>query len=279
MELDGQMGLFAPEPPLGRDAALTPADGVTLVRGDCFDLLPTIPDGSVDMILCDLPYGTTQNHWDVCLPLDRLWSEWRRVAKKNAAVVLFAAQPFTTTLISSNRDEFRYCWYWKKDYPVGGVYSHVQPMRCIEDICVFYRRMPTYQPQGLRALEKPVSAGKLLGPTYDRASRKSAKARYLTGYPTHLLCFGQDGRPGERDHPTQKPVALLRYLIKTYTKEGEVVLDSCMGSGSAGVAAVETGRQFIGMELDPKYFGAAQRRIAAAIAGEEQHGLGCKEGG
>lgn len=271
MELDGQVGLFAPETATNRGAStpLTPADGVTLMQGDCFDLLPTIPDGGVDMILCDLPYGTTSNHWDTCLPLDRLWHEWRRVAKKNAAVVLFAAQPFTTTLISSNRDEFRYCWYWEKNYPVGAVYSHVQPMRCIEDVCVFYRKAPAYQPQGLRALDRPVHDSKALGTTYRSSSSKGTKARYLTGYPTHLLRFDLDGQPRERDHPTQKPVALLRYLIKTYTKEGETVLDNCMGSGSTGVAAVETGRRFVGMELDAKYFGAAQRRIAAAIEGKE----------
>lgn len=188
-----------------------------LLNGDCLDIMQEIPGGSVDLILCDPPYGTTDCKWDNVLPLDKLWAEYKRVLKPNGAAVLFAAQPFTTQLISSNRKAFRYCWYWVKNQPTGFTYARYQPMRKVEDICVFYEKMPTYNPQGLLAVENP-------------------KIR-------------------------QKPVPLLEYLVKTYTNEGDTVLDSCMGSGSTGVACKRTGRRFIGIEQDPKYYEIARKRI------------------
>lgn len=220
-----------------------------------------IPNGSIDLILCDLPYGTTDCKWDTIIPFDALWEQYHRIAKTNAAVVLFSAQPFTTKLIHSNLKNFKYCWYWKKANVTGGIFCKYQPMRCIEDICVFYRKMPTYNPQGLKRLDapiihKPQKNGQVL------REKKNPSVQTHTGYPKHILEFsGVNVGSKERFHPTQKPVDLLEYLIKTYTNSGETVLDNCMGSGSTGVAAMNTGRKFIGIEQDEKYFEIAKQRI------------------
>lgn len=220
-----------------------------------------IPNGSIDLILCDLPYGTTDCKWDTIIPFDALWEQYNRIAKTNAAIVLFSAQPFTTKLIHSNLKNFKYCWYWKKANVTGGIFCKYQPMRCIEDICVFYRKMPTYNPQGLKRLDvpiihKPHKNGQVL------REKKNPSMQTHTGYPKHILEFsGVNVGSKERFHPTQKPVDLLEYLIKTYTNESQTVLDNCMGSGSTGVAAMNTGRKFIGIEMDEKYFEIAKRRI------------------
>lgn len=220
-----------------------------------------IPNGSIDLILCDLPYGTTDCKWDTIIPFDALWEQYNRIAKTNAAIVLFSAQPFTTKLIHSNLKNFKYCWYWKKANVTGGIFCKYQPMRCIEDICVFYRKMPTYNPQGLKRLDAPIihkphKNGQVL------REKKNPSMQTHTGYPKHILEFsGVNVGSKERFHPTQKPVDLLEYLIKTYTNPGETVLDNCMGSGSTGVAAMNTGRKFIGIEMDAKYFEIAKRRI------------------
>lgn len=231
-----------------------------LLNGDCLDIMQEIPGGSVDLILCDPPYGTTDCKWDNVLPLDKLWAEYKRVLKPNGAAVLFAAQPFTTRLISSNRKAFRYCWYWVKNQPTGFTYARYQPMRKVEDICVFYEKMPTYNPQGLLAVKNPKIRQK---PSADRESiykRGTLAKPYttrFTNWPKNVLQFST-----ERGlHPTQKPVPLLEYLVKTYTNEGDTVLDSCMGSGSTGVACKRTGRRFIGIEQDPKYYEIARKRI------------------
>ena len=220
-----------------------------------------IPDGSIDMILCDLPYGTTNCKWDYVISFSDLWEQYKRIAKPNAAVVLFSAQPFTTKLIQSNLKQFRYCWYWKKSNVTGGIFCKYQPMRCIEDICVFYRKMPTYNPQGLKRLDKPIRHEPIKGGQVLH-KKKNPSIQTHTGYPKHILEFsGVNVGSKERFHPTQKPVDLLEYLIKTYTNPGETVLDNCMGSGSTGVAAMNTGRKFIGIEMDEKYFEIAKRRI------------------
>lgn len=220
------------------------------------DLAP----GSVDMVLCDLPYGTTACKWDTIIPFEPLWAQYRRVVKANGAIVLFSAQPFTTALIHSNLKQYRYNWYWRKNNATGGIFCKYQPMRCIEDICVFYRRMPTYNPQGLTALERPIVNKPVRSQT--TREKKTSSVQRFTGYPKHLLEFpGVNVSSQKRVHPTQKPVDLLAYLIKTYTGPGDVVLDNCMGSGSTGVACVNTGRRFIGMEMDGEYFNVARQRI------------------
>jgi site-specific DNA-methyltransferase (adenine-specific) len=238
-------------------------------QGNCLELMKEIADNSIDMILCDLPYGTTACDWDVVIPLELLWERYNRIIKDSGAIVLFSAQPFTTALINSNLKHYRYNWYWKKNNKTGFSYAKYQPMRCIEDICVFYKKAPTYKPQGLVELKNPKT--KYKKPTTKDTTfslNKTSKpfvSRY-TNYPTHLLEFANEvvGNKG-RLHPTQKPVALLEYLIKTYTNEGDVVLDNCMGSGSTCVAAVNTKRHYIGFELDEKYYNIAKQRIEEVV--------------
>lgn len=223
-----------------------------------------IPDDSIDMILCDLPYGTTDCKWDSIIPFEPLWQQYKRVAKENSAIVLFSAQPFTTKLIQSNLKNFKYCWYWKKNNVTGAVFCKYQPLRCVEDICVFYRKMPTYNPQGIRKLDKAIVNQPKPNNVYK--GKKNPSIQTHTGYPKHLLEFDNEAvNPNNRFHPTQKPVALLEYLVRTYTNTGDVVLDNCMGSGSTGVACINTGRKFVGMEMDDKYFEIAKQRINNAV--------------
>lgn len=233
---------------------------VYLFNDDCLNVMKNLPDKSVQMILCDLPYGMTQCKWDVIIPFELLWKNYNRICKDDCAIVLFSCQPFTTKLINSNIKKYRYNWYWKKNNVTGGLFAKVQPMRCIEDICVFYKKKPIYNPQGLVKLEKP----KLNKP--DKKSKvykikDNCSLQKYVNYPKNLIEFDKDK---EQFHPTQKPVDLLEYLIKTYTNKNDVVLDNCMGSGSTGVAAINTGRRFIGIEKEQKYFNIASERIKKA---------------
>lgn len=230
-----------------------------LQHGNCLELMKEIPEKSIDMILCDLPYGVTDCKWDSIIPFCELWENYNRVIKNNGAIVLFSVQPFTTKLIHSNFKNFRYCWYWKKNNVTGGQFAKVQPMRNIEDICVFYKQMPTYNPQGLKKLEQPIPMAKSNTSIYNFRGEANKLQKY-TNYPKNLLEF-KNVTSNERLHPTQKPTALLEYLVKTYTNEGETVLDSCMGSGSTGTACRNTGRKFIGMEINSKYFEIAKERL------------------
>ena len=243
---------------------------IELHNGDCLEIMPTIPSGSVDMVLCDLPYGTTACAWDAIIPLDKLWAEYWRALKPNGAIVLTSAQPFTTALIASQMKRFRYCWYWSKKAVTGFANAKKQPLRCIEDIVVFYRSPPTYNPQGLlRADSVRKNSASQGGDTLrtdvsassGKGALRTAGAQYVqefTNYPRQLLEFGRDAT---RVHPTQKPVALFEYLIRTYTNEGETVLDNTMGSGTTGVACRNAVRRFIGIERDPGYFAIASARI------------------
>lgn len=228
-----------------------------------------LPDSSIDLILCDLPYGTTACKWDAIIPFEPLWEQYNRIAKDNAAIVLFAAQPFTTKLIASNLKQYRYNWYWKKNNKTGFTFAKYQPMRCIEDICVFYKKAPIYNPQGLTMLENPKVKQKKYTDRdhiYKQDTLLKKHTQQYTNYPAHFLEFSNEAANHKnRFHPTQKPVALLEYLIKTYTNKGDTVLDNCMGSGSTGVAAINTNRQFIGFELENKYFKIAEQRINAAV--------------
>lgn len=326
-----------------------------LYKGDCLEIMQRIPDGSVDMILCDLPYGTTNCAWDAVIPFAPLWEQYKRVIKPGGTIALFSAQPFTTRLINSNMANYKYSWYWKKNNVTGGVYAKVQPMRCIEDINIFryditrdntglypltreylqnerkksgrslkelqqllgsfmtshyftngrqfalpskdaYSKLQTtgafqmpynellrlynsekpqtdterpqitftYNPQGVRKLDKALIRRKDNTEGVYKRRGTGDYTQERTGYPHHLLTFDNDALNGRRVHPTQKPVRLLEYLIKTYTNPGETVLDNTMGSGSTGVACVNTGRHFIGIEMSDKYFDIANQRIQEA---------------
>lgn len=221
-------------------------------NGDCLDLMQQIPDGSVNMILCDLPYGTTACKWDSVIPFEPLWREYRRICR--GAIVLTASQPFTTALIGSNLQDFRYCWVWDKKIAGNPFLAKHSPMKVHEDICVFAEKSITYAPQMVTGKMRTKGGGR--SKLFDVALTKSVNDQY---YPKSILEFSN----AERGiHPTQKPVALMEYLIKTYTNEGETVLDNCMGSGTTGVACVNTGRKFIGIEKDEEYFPIARDRIA-----------------
>ncbi len=221
------------------------------------DLLPAVPDGSVDMILCDLPYGTTQCKWDAVLLFEPLWEQYKRITKPNAAIVLFSAEPFTAQLISSNRKMFRYDLIWSKGQGTDFLNANRKPLRAHENICVFYRKQPKYNKQWVYG-KKPY------------ASRASDSSTTVYGKYTPRDC-ASDGRRNPTTvlsfhretglHPTQKPVALLEWLVRTYTDEGDTVLDNCMGSGSTGIACLKTLRGFIGMEKDEGYFDTAVRRM------------------
>lgn len=233
-----------------------------LLKGDCLELMREISDGSVDMILCDLPYGTTRNKWDSVIPFEALWAEYDRVCKPNAAVVLFSQMPFTANLVASRPDLFRYEWIWEKTQGTGHLNAKKMPMKIHENVLVFYRSLPTYNPQWGKG--DPYTA------TYSTHSSNYGKQKdNITTindgrrYPTDIIRVAKGA--GDRHlHPTQKPVELCEYLIKTYTNPGEVVLDNCMGSGSTGVACVNTNRNFIGIELDDGYFEIAKKRIEEA---------------
>lgn len=329
---------------------------MVLMHGDCLERMNEIESKSIDLILTDLPYGVTNCAWDEVIPFEPMWAQFERIAKTGANIVLFSSQPFTTKLISSNFKNFKYTWYWKKNNITGGIFTKVQPMRCIEDICVFrydlaknnkgyflkcrdymqsekakserttkeikellgtsmashyftngeqfsiptpeaykklqstgFFKMPydelvslyqkekqearqgesfVYNPQGLQRLEKKLTYTKSNKTgVYSKISVSNAVQEF-TGYPSNLLEFDNVATNAKgRHHPTEKPVKLLEYLIKTYTNEGMTVLDCCMGSGSTGVACKRTKRDFIGIELDQNYFDIAKRRIEETKAG------------
>lgn len=232
-----------------------------IYNGDCLELMKDIDDKSIDMILCDLPYGTTKCKWDEAIPFDALWKQYKRIIKDNGAIVLTSAQPFTTKLINSNLNMFRYCWYWKKNQVTGFPFAKFQPLRCVEDICVFYKKTPTYNPQGLIKLDKPRKQSNNSTRNefvYNKTNlRDKEYITQYTNYPRQVLNF-KCQREGL--HPTQKPVALFEYLINTYTNEGELVLDNCIGSGTTAVACINTNRNFIGIEKDENHYNTAIKR-------------------
>ena len=226
---------------------------------DCLIGMREIPDKSIDMILCDLPYGTTQNKWDTIIPFEPLWEQYKRVIKNNGAIVLTASQPFTSALVMSNVKWFKYCWVWDKSQVTGFLNAKKQPLRQHEDICVFYQSQCTYNP----SMTKGKMQLKSTGGKSDNYGKYAYKPHYSEWYyPKTIISIPQQREKG--GHPTQKPVSLFEYLIKTYTNEGETVLDNCMGSGTTAIACINTGRNFIGIELDPAYFDIAQKRIAEA---------------
>jgi site-specific DNA-methyltransferase (adenine-specific) len=227
------------------------------------------------MVMCDLPYGTTACKWDTVIPFEPLWAQYRRVAKRNAAIVLTASQPFTTMLIASNMRDFAYCWVWDKKFAANFVQAKRMPMRVHEDVVVFCTsgKTPSYYPQ-MTQRDKPIKKGGNkqssaipIRQTETAAAFSAAGKTYDEKRPETIIEF--NCREGRGLHPTQKPVALMEYLIRTYTREGETVLDNCMGSGTTGVACGNLGRRFIGIEQDEKYFQIAQTRISSAYPNDD----------
>lgn len=236
---------------------------IAVAQGDCLEVMKNIPDHSVDMILCDLPYGTTACAWDCVIDLDRLWEHYSRIVKTDAAIVLFCKMPFTANLVVSNLKSFRFCYVWEKGSGAGFLNANRIPLPVTEDVCVFSIKACKYFPI--------MRTGKMRKKGGSSHSDESVHGEYKSQttvndqyYPTNILDFSNAGRK-DKVHPTQKPVELCEYLIKTYTNEGDTVLDNCMGSGTTGVACVNTNRSFLGIEKDEKYFQIASERIHKAM--------------
>jgi DNA modification methylase len=242
---------------------------IDLRLGDCLDLMPLLPDASIDAVIADIPYGTTACKWDTVIPFAPMWEQLKRISR--GAIVLFGSQPFTSALVASNLPMFRYQWVWDKNTPTGFLNAKRAPLKQHEDVCVFSMNGHTYNPQ----MEKKHYKGYRSGAGHKQAlnpdgiyghkiQREGDRSDYR--YPKSIIAIQGMSGWGDRDnpHPTKKPVALMEYLIRTYTNEGATVLDFTMGSGTTGVAAVNTGRKFIGIEKDAGYFEIAQRRITEA---------------
>ena len=235
-----------------------------LMFGDCLERMKEIPDGSVDMILCDLPYGYTDCEWDSIIDFEKLWEHYKRIIKPSKAIVLTSSQPFTTRLISSNIDCFCYSWVWNKKFGGNFVQAKRQPIKTHEDVLIFSKsgKMPEYYPQMIKR-DKPIKVGKNdngKGAIRLKTNRSYEGKTYEYKYPTSIVEFSNRDKCRGL-HPTQKPVALMEYLIKTYSDEGDLILDNCMGSGTTGVACRNTNRNFIGIEMNPTYYDIACGRI------------------
>lgn len=231
-------------------------DGI-LMNGDCLELMKKLPDNSVDMILCDLPYGTTQNKWDSLIPFDPLWEQYWRVAKENAAVVLTAQCPFDKILGMSQIKYLKYEWIWQKSKATGHLNAKKQPMKNHENVLVFYKKQCIYNPQDIVLLDEPLNI-KPKKTTTNYGKHDAPHVREYTNYPRSIKEFSSEGKT---IHPTQKPVELFEYMIKTYTNEGAVVLDNCSGSGTTAIAAIRSNRKFICMEMNEEYYNKSVDRV------------------
>lgn len=231
-----------------------------LYHGDCLEIMKDIDDKSIDMILCDLPYGTTACKWDSIIPFEPLWEQYKRVIKDNGAIVLTANQPFTSALIMSNTKLYRYNWIWQKSYTTGFMNANKMPLKSHEDICVFYKKLPVYNPQGVVEVNKRQFRKKDKETTIynDMGLKTGEYNQKFTNYPKDIIVTTKKETTA---HPTQKPVVLFEYLIKTYTNEGDLVLDNCIGSGTTAIACINTNRNYIGIEKDENYYNIANERI------------------
>ncbi len=233
-----------------------------VLLGDCLERMKEIPDGSVDMILCDLPYGTSKCRWDTIIPFEPLWKEYKRVIKTNGAMVLTASQPFTSVLIASNFKDYRYNWVWEKSKATGYLNAKKMPMKAHEDVCIFYQKPPLYNPQ--KWMSTPYYKGSAHRPTEVYGKQREVLVENESGlrYPRTVQYFKTAESEGKTYHPTQKPISLFKYLIKTYTQENELVLDSCAGVGTTALAALRTNRKYICIESDQEYYDVMQERIS-----------------
>ena len=259
----------------------TKTNNYEIYNGDCLEVMKDIPDKSVDMILCDLPYNLVASKWDILIPFDKLWECYKRIIKDDGAIVLFGTQPFTTDLINSNRKWFKHINYWNKENCGNFAIAKYRPLAVVEEIVVFSNGKLTYNPQMIQAEEKNKRPRKndykvkedstqAISSGYSRVSKTHNEN---LRFPKNLLTY--NNRKGElnstkRLHPTQKPVELLEWLIKTYSNKNELILDNCMGSGSTGIACINTNRKFIGVELDDKYFEIAENRLKEATEKKEE---------
>jgi len=232
---------------------------IQLINGDCLEEMKNIPDKSIDMILCDLPYGTTACKWDTIIPLEPLWEQYKRIIKDNGAIVLTASQPFTSALVMSNIKMFKYEWVWNKNRGTGIFNAKKSPLKSHENVLVFYKKQPIYNPQFTEGKPYTAKQGKQSDAFGLNTGKEIITINDGKRYPLSSMYFISTN--GRNVHPTQKPVALFEYLIKTYTNEGDLVLDNCAGSGTTGVACKNLNRNFIGIELDETYFNIAKERI------------------
>lgn len=244
-----------------------------LLNGDCIELMATLPDKSVDMVLCDLSYGTTNCRWDIPINLEKLWEHYKRICK--GAIVLFAQTPFDKVLGSSNLEMLRYEWIWQKTHPTGHLNAKRMPMKSHENILVFYNKLPTYNPQKTSGHQRK-TAQKNYTDNFYGAQKIPEKYDSTDRYPRSVIIFASD-KQKSNFHPTQKPLSLCEYLILTYTNERDVVLDNCMGSGTTAIAAANTSRNFIGIELDNHYFSVAEQRIDRMLGLTAMNGGGSDE--
>ena len=241
-------------------------NNVQLFKGDCLEIMKEIPNKSVDMILCDLPYGTTKCKWDVVIPFDLLWEQYKRIIKKDKAIVLFGSEPFASCLRMSNIKDYKYDWYWDKIRGVGHLNAKRQPMKSVETISVFNEKN-NYFPQMRERERSRKSSNKNSQKIFGKSRDNYVGGVLDKKYPVSLIQFSKSSSKDMKYHSSQKPIGLLEYLIKTYTNENEIVLDNCMGSGSTGIACINTNRKFIGIEKEEEYFEIAKKRI-------EEHGNG-----
>lgn len=232
-----------------------------LMFGDCLERMKEIEDGSVDMILCDLPYETTRNEWDFMVHLPAMWAHYKRIC--NGAIVLTAQTPFDKILGVSNLSMLRYEWIWEKTHPTGHLNAKKAPMKAHENVLVFYKKLPTYNPIKTTGHPRKTAVKRADStPNYGKQDFEPLAYDSTERYPRSVLIFPSD-KQRSKLHPTQKPVALMEYLIRTYTNPGDVVLDNCMGSGTTGVACLNTGRNFIGMDNNSGFYRVAKERISA----------------
>ena len=243
---------------------------IWLMQGDCLERMKEIPDGSVDMILCDLPYGTTSCKWDSVLNLEAVWENYWRVLKPNGVAVLTAQTPFDKVLGFSQLQYLRYEWIWEKGNATGHLNANRMPLKAHENVLVFYKGLPTYNPQKTQGHDrKSATKRKDITQIYGRQEFSEVNYDSTERFPRSVQYFSSDKQKSKL-HPTQKPVALMEYLIRTYTNEGETVLDNCMGSGTTGVACANINRKFLGVEQDKDYFDIAKNRIEAAMKVKEE---------
>lgn len=275
---NGTIAVGAPGSEMRKQAEAKDVLKPNLFEGDCLEIMKTLPSSSVDMVLCDLPYGSTKCKWDVIVPFAPLWEQYKRIVKESGAILLFGNEPFSSSLRLSNLLDYRYDWYWQKDKAANFLFGNKMPLKTIEIISTFYAKLPTYNPQ--KEVNPKGPSKRHLSPNPSKitnnvrdvmgAAWKETPLDETQNYhgktyepdkllPKQLIYFSREQRG--KIHPTQKPVALLEYLVRTYTNEGDTVLDNCMGSGSAGVACINLKRKFIGIEKDAKYFLAASERL------------------